>query len=179
MREKSTFMSNPAIKLNSKSNISTVAEQNAETMKTAMNLKSLASLTNNVDCISLKYCERNKKDDWYLQALKAYYFPFLLKYHNYICILWLCVFVISLVLGPQLLNLTRSNLEVPAGTPTAAALSVFKSNFQEFSTYVYLMTNCYYNIYAEYLRNHNTLHICRWPPVFIVARSDHDSVYDP
>ena len=114
----------------------TATDESTATMKSGLQLKRLTSLRNDVDVTTLDYCQRNKKDDWYLQALKVYYFPFLLKNHNYICIVWLCVFIISLVFGPALLSLTRTNLDVPAGTPTATALSVFKSHFPAFSTYV-------------------------------------------
>ena len=101
------------------------------TMKRGRQPETLTTMKNEVDVASV----RNKKDEWYLQALKVYYFPFLLKNHKCILIVWLCVFTISLVYGPALLSLTRTKLDQPAGTPSATAVSVFKTHFAEFSTY--------------------------------------------
>ena len=113
----------------------TTADHVTATMKRGIQPESVTTMKNEVNVASFKYCQRTTKDDRYLQALKVYYFPFLLKNHKYILIVWLCVFIISLVFGPALLSLTRTNLDEPAGTPTATAVSVFKTHFAEFSTY--------------------------------------------
>ena len=109
----------------------TTADHVTATKKRGLQPETLTTMKNEVDVASV----RNKKDEWYLQALKVYYFPFLLKNHKYILIVWLCVFTISLVYGPALLSLTRTKLDQPAGTPSATAVSVFKTHFAEFSTY--------------------------------------------
>ena len=99
-------------------------------------IKFLDSTTGQTDTSNLKYCEYNKTDDWYLQFIKRFYFPFLLKYSRYICLLWLCVFVIAIIFGPEFLSLTRSDLEVPKGTPTALAIEAFIGNYPTTPTYV-------------------------------------------
>ena len=94
------------------------------------------STSSQVDPKLLEYCEYDKNDDWYLQFIKLFYFPLLLKYNRHFCLLWLVVFVIAIIFGPEFLSLTRSDLEVPSDTPIASALKAFKANFPITPTYV-------------------------------------------
>lgn len=107
-------------------------------MKTTVNraLKVFNSTSSEIDTRTLKYCEYDKNDDWYLQFIKAFYFPMLLKYNRHFCLLWLVVFIIAIIFGPEFLSLTRSDLDVPSDTPIASALKAFKANYPLTPTYV-------------------------------------------
>jgi hypothetical protein len=72
-----------------------------------------------------------KGEDLYAKSLKSYYFPFLLKFHRHVCFLWLAIFVVSIVFGPSFLGLTKSDLDLPAGTSSQEASEAFKQNYPE------------------------------------------------
>jgi hypothetical protein len=68
-------------------------------------------------------------EDFYIKFLRNFYFPFYVKFHVHICCAWLVVFIICVVFGPAFLSSTRSNLDLPAGTPSAAAVKAFRDNY--------------------------------------------------
>jgi hypothetical protein len=78
-----------------------------------------------------EYLEVSKGEDLYAKSLKSYYFPFLLKYHRHVCFLWLAIFVVSIVFGPSFLGLTKSDLDLPAGTSSQEASQAFKLNYPD------------------------------------------------
>lgn len=88
-------------------------------------------------------------DDVFIFFLKKFYFPFLLKFHNFVCLGWLAIFIICIVYGPAFLSSTRSNLELPKNAPSTIAVDAFVKNYPEASS---------------------------WPPIFIVAHSGSESV---
>jgi hypothetical protein len=68
-------------------------------------------------------------DDFYLKFLRNIYFPFYAKYHVHICCAWLAIFIVCIIFGPAFLSSTRSNLDLPDGTPSAAAVKAFQDNY--------------------------------------------------
>jgi hypothetical protein len=88
----------------------------------------------------------------YERILHKYYFPFQIKYHNYICIAWLIIFIISFIYGPGFLTSTRSDLDLPEGTPSFEAIETFRDNYPDTST---------------------------WPPAFIVYHSSDIDIINP
>jgi hypothetical protein len=79
------------------------------------------------------YLKVVKGEDLYAKLLKSYYFPFLLKYNRHVCFLWLAIFVVSIVFGPAFLGLTKSDLDLPAGTSSQEASTAFKQNYPNLS----------------------------------------------
>ena len=65
----------------------------------------------------------------FIKLLRHFYFPIYVKYHKLICGAWFAVFILCIVYGPAFLSSTRSNLDLPAGTPSAAAVQAFKDNY--------------------------------------------------
>ena len=87
----------------------------------------------------MSFLERHADDDLYTKAIKSLYFPFLLRFHRSGLFLWLAVFVVSIVFGPQFLGLTKSDLDVPAGTSSAKATKALNQNYPEISTLVNIL----------------------------------------
>jgi len=67
--------------------------------------------------------------------LVNYYFPVFVHRPKAICLLWLITFIICVVYGPSFLSKTRSNLDVPKGTPSADAIQVFQDSYPGTSTW--------------------------------------------
>lgn len=97
--------------------------------------------------VSIIKSNGHEHDDFFVKFVKAYYFPFLKKYCRYICAGWLAVFIICVAFGPKFLSNTRSDLDVPKGTPSAAAIDALDANYPTMSP---------------------------WPPAFIVLHSNSD-----
>lgn len=72
-------------------------------------------------------------EDFFSRVVKKYYFPFLLRYHKYGCLLWLVVFILSIAFGPAFLSLTISDLRLPANAPSTIALTTFNDNYPQIS----------------------------------------------
>ena len=81
----------------------------------------------------------------YVRFLRSRYFPFLVKYNKYICLLWIIVFIICLIYGPNFLSNTKSNLDLPKNSPSNVSLAAFKKYYPDFSD---------------------------WPPMFIVQTAN-------
>jgi uncharacterized membrane protein YdfJ with MMPL/SSD domain len=77
--------------------------------------------------------------------LRRVYFPFLLKFHWWILGGWVAVFALCVAFGPAFLNQTRSNLDLPAGTPSETAVKAFEDSYPDVS---------------------------KWAPAFIVQHTD-------
>lgn len=88
----------------------------------------------------MTFLQQQPDDDLYVRAMKSLYFPFLLRFHRHGLVLWLAVFIVSIVFGPQFLGLTRSDLEVPAGTSSAKATNALKQTYPEITMLVYIHT---------------------------------------
>ena len=86
----------------------------------------------------MTFLQHQPNDDLYVRAIKSLYFPFLLRFHRHGLVLWLAVFVVSIVYGPQFLGLTRSDLDVPAGTSSAKATNALKQTYPEITMLVYI-----------------------------------------
>ena len=67
----------------------------------------------------------------YIKILRNFYFPLLVRFHRNICVLWIVIFVVCVIYGPAFLNSTRSNLDLPAGTPSAAAVKAFQTLYPD------------------------------------------------
>jgi uncharacterized membrane protein YdfJ with MMPL/SSD domain len=100
------------------------------------------------DIVAVRGSQMNEHDDFFVNFVKAYYFPFVKKFCKFICAGWLAVFIICVAFGPKFLSNTRSDLDVPKGTPSAAANDALDINYPTMSP---------------------------WPPVFIVLHSNVDS----
>ena len=109
----------------------------------------------------------------YVRLLRQYYFPFYVKFHVHICCAWLAIFVICVIYGPAFLSSTRSNLDLPAGTPSAAAMQAFQTNYPSASR----CSNC---IQHTQLFRRAVLFLfitvaffgrCSWAPIFLVQHS--------
>ena len=59
--------------------------------------------------------------------LQSYYMPFLVRYSRLVCLLWLVVVCVCAVFGPKYLTLTRSNFDLPSGTPSAIASAIYSA----------------------------------------------------
>lgn len=92
---------------------------------------------------------QNHKDDLFVIFIRQQYFPFLKRFHKYVCFIWLVIFIISVVYGPNFLSATVSNLDLPKGTPSAAAIEAFQANYPDTSS---------------------------WPPLFIVSSTNDNNV---
>lgn len=77
----------------------------------------------------------------YIRFLRHIYFPLYAKYHVHICCGWLVIFIICVVYGPAFLSSTRSNLDLPAGTPSAAAVKAFQDNYPSASRQIMKQSN--------------------------------------
>ena len=87
--------------------------------------------TETIETAKQTYLKHDAGDDMYAGALKAYYFPLLLRYHRYGCYLWVAIFVISIVFGPQFLSLTKSNLDLPPKTSSSQSSAALQANYPE------------------------------------------------
>ena len=94
----------------------------------------VSDVSETIEIAKQTYLKRAEGDDMYTRALKSYYFPFLLRYHRYGCYLWVAIFVVSIVFGPEFLGLTKSNLDLPANTSSSIASAALEANFPEKST---------------------------------------------
>lgn len=74
-------------------------------------------------------------DGMYMKFLKIYYFPFFLKYHKQVLVVAFCALIICGYFGPAFLGLTKSDLDVPKGTPSYDAIQAFQSNYPDTSTW--------------------------------------------
>lgn len=110
----------------------------------------IKNIEDNISSQSLK--ESDIEMELYQRMLHKYYFPFQIKYHSYICIAWLIIFLISFVYGPEFLISTRSDLDLPKGTPSYDAIETFRDNYPDIST---------------------------WPPAFIVYHSSDIDIINP
>jgi hypothetical protein len=90
-----------------------------------------SDVTETLETAKQTYLKRSAGDDLYARALKAYYFPLLLRYHRYGCYLWVAIFVVSIVFGPQFLSLTKSNLDLPPKTSSSQANAALQANYPE------------------------------------------------
>jgi len=70
-----------------------------------------------------------EKEDTFSYVLRHFYFPIFAKYHRYIVFAWLVVFIICVVYGPAFLSSTRSNLDLPPGTPSTDAINAFQDHW--------------------------------------------------
>ena len=68
-------------------------------------------------------------EDSFIKFLRHFYFPLYVKYHVHIVCAWVAIFIICVIYGPAFLSSTRSNLDLPAGTPSAAAVKAFQDNY--------------------------------------------------
>lgn len=50
-------------------------------------------------------------DDIFVKFVKNYYFPFILRFHKHILVIWLAAFAVCIVFGPAFLTMTKSSLE--------------------------------------------------------------------
>ena len=87
--------------------------------------------TETIETAKLTYLKRSPGDDMYAGVLKAYFFPLLLRYHRYGCYLWVAIFVVSIVFGPQFLSLTKSNLDLPPKTSSSQSSAALQANYPE------------------------------------------------
>lgn len=76
-----------------------------------------------------------EENDLFIKILRAYIFPFFLRFHTYICWLWLAIFVICIIYGPAFLSKTRSDLQLPDGAPSKVAINAFVNNYPDASLY--------------------------------------------
>eukprot|EP00292_Cryptomonas_paramecium_P034449 CAMPEP_0113714924 /NCGR_PEP_ID=MMETSP0038_2-20120614/32932_1 /TAXON_ID=2898 /ORGANISM="Cryptomonas paramecium" /LENGTH=187 /DNA_ID=CAMNT_0000642045 /DNA_START=109 /DNA_END=669 /DNA_ORIENTATION=- /assembly_acc=CAM_ASM_000170 len=79
--------------------------------------------------------EHADDNDLFSRILRKYYFPVLTRFHKHICVLWLAGIVICAVFGPAFMSLTRDNLDLPPGTPSAIAQQVFNDNYPDYGTW--------------------------------------------
>ena len=84
-------------------------------------------------------------DDLWTRVLRRYYFPFLVRHSGKVLIVWLITFVLCIIWGPAFLSSTKSNLDLPKGTPSAKAIDAFSKNYPELNS---------------------------WPPAFVIMRSE-------
>ena len=84
-------------------------------------------------------------DDIWSRTLRKHYFPFLVRHSGKVLIVWLITFVLCIIWGPAFLNSTKSNLDLPKGTPSAKAIDAFSENYPELNS---------------------------WPPAFVIMRSE-------
>ena len=83
--------------------------------------------------------------DIWTRFLRGYYMPFLVRYNAYLLLMWFCVFIITVIYGPKFLDSTKSNLDLPKGTPSAEAIEAFSANYPELNS---------------------------WAPAFVIAKSE-------
>ena len=81
-------------------------------------------------------------EDCYSRCLRRVYFPFLVARPREILLAWLCIFVVTAVFGLGLggaskgfLGSTRSNLDLPKGTPSGDAVLAFQSLYPQVSSW--------------------------------------------
>ena len=74
-------------------------------------------------------------DDFYVKFLRHFYMPFLVGYSGRILVGWIVIFIICVIFGPAFLTSTRSNLDLPKGTPSAEAVDAFVTNYPSTSSW--------------------------------------------
>lgn len=99
---------------------------------------------NSEEVISWPTKHFGEHDDAYVRFLRKYYMPLIVKYHWHLLFMWFIVLIICGVFGPAFLNSTKSNLDLPKGTPSAEAIETFSANYPSLNS---------------------------WPPAFIISKS--------
>ena len=89
--------------------------------------------------------KESEHDDFYIASFRHRYMPLLVSYNRSIIILWFVIFAVCVVYGPAFLSSTKSNLDLPKGTPSAEAVDAFTASYPLASS---------------------------WPPAFVVAKSN-------
>ena len=84
--------------------------------------------------------DADASDDCYVRCLRRAYFPFLVANSGKVLIAWFAVLVISAIfglgiVGPGFLNSTRSNLDLPKGTPSGDAVLAFQGLYPQVSSW--------------------------------------------
>ena len=79
-------------------------------------------------------------DDCYSRCLRKSYFPFLVAHSGSVLVAWCCILVISAIFGLGIvglgfLNSTRSDLDLPAGTPSGDAVIAFEGLYPSVSSW--------------------------------------------
>ena len=76
-----------------------------------------------------------EKHDVFRKFIHHLYFPFIKSYKSYILVGWLAIFIISVIYGPPFLDNTKSDLDIPAGSPASNAFNAFKANYPTATTW--------------------------------------------
>lgn len=68
-------------------------------------------------------------EELFQRFVRAVYLPFFIKYKLWIMAVWLIIWILSVVFGPQFLSLTKPGLDNPAGSDSSKAQEVFDANY--------------------------------------------------
>jgi len=82
-----------------------------------------------------EYQKSDLHEDLWVTFIGTVYFPTLAKYPKLVCSLWFIIFIICTIFGTRFLGNTRSNLDLPAGTPSADAIAAFQKNYKDASSW--------------------------------------------
>ncbi len=68
-------------------------------------------------------------DGYFPTFLRRFYFPVLVRFASHICVIWLAIFIVSLVYGPRFLSSTRQSEALPPGAPSKEAIHAFDAHY--------------------------------------------------
>ncbi len=87
------------------------------------------------DAPSSTWRTAHKDESGFHTFVRLYYMPFMVRFHTWVLAAWFVVFIISVITGPAFLKATRSNLDLPKGTPSEAAVNEFKAQYPSVSAW--------------------------------------------